>query len=213
MHFVQPTRKTHHLTFIGGGTLACAILDGLSKYSTSTAFKPGQTTEYSVSITARRQERVGELSQRYPGAYVTNNNDDRKLWLFAKENMPAAHMILICTQPQSTFDVCESIRLAHEKIFLPCNNLPTVVTMCPGITISKLESWLSLQNHQKPFTVVRTMPNTPVSIRQGATALFTSRYATAAEVDSVIALFHVFSPCVERLAEEGLLDVVAAVSG
>lgn len=213
MPFVQPTRKTHHLTFIGGGTLACAILDGLSEYDASAAIKSGQTTEYSVSITARRQERVGELSQRYPGAYVTDDNDDEKLWLFAKDNVPAAHTILICTQPQSTFDVCESIRLAHEKSSLPCNNLPTVVTMCPGITISKLESWLSLHNDQKPFTVVRTMPNTPVSIRQGATALFTSRHATDAEVESVIALFRIFSPCVERLAEEDLLDVAAAVSG
>lgn len=210
MIFTQPTQRTHHLTFIGGGTLACAILDGLSECDTS---EPGRATQYSISITTRRQEQVEELSQKYVGAFVTNNNDDERLWVFAKDNVPAAHIVLICTQPQSTSDVCESIRLAHDKLCLASNNLPIVVTMCPGITISKLASWLSLRNHQKPFTVVRTMPNTPVSIRQGATAFFTSGHATEDEVHSIVALFRVFSPCVERLDNENLLDVAAAVSG
>lgn len=211
MHHVTPTRGRTHLTFIGGGTMACAILDGLAEPA-STAFRSGQKPEYSFSITARRQERVVQLSERYPEAYVAANNDDEKLWLFAKDDQPAAHIILICTKPQSTFEVCESIRLAHEKAPMPCN-LPTVITMSPGITISKLESWLSPQTHSKRFTVVRTMPNTPVSIRQGATALIASRHATTAEVDRVIVLFRVFSPCVETLPEENLLDVAAAVSG
>ena len=211
MHLVTSPQGKIHLTFIGGGTMACAILDGLAE-SASTALRLGQKPEYSFSITARRQERVVQLSERYPGAYVTGNNNDEKLWFFAKDEKPAAHIILICTKPQSTFDVCESIRLTHERAPNPCD-LPTVVTMCPGITISRLESWLSPQNHLKRFTVVKTMPNTPVSIRQGATALVASRHATTAEVDRVIALFRVFSPCVEMLPEENLLDVAAAVSG
>ncbi|KFY81621.1 hypothetical protein V498_08706, partial [Pseudogymnoascus sp. VKM F-4517 (FW-2822)] len=153
-----------------------------------------------------------QLSERYPGAYVTNNNDDKKLWRIAKDNNLAAHVILICTKPQLTFDVCESICLAYDKVVMPCI-LPIVVTMCPGITISTLESWLNPQNHPKPFAVVRSMPNTPVSIRQGATALVASQHATTAEVDRVIALFRVFSPCVEILQEESLLDVAAALSG
>ena len=191
--------------------MACAILDGLAE-SASTPFKPGQETDYSISITARRQERVIELAQRYPGAYVTNNNDDDKLWHFAQGDEPTAHIILICTKPQSTFDVCERIRRAHQKASM-IYSLPTVVTMSPGITISKLESWLSPENSPKLFTVVRTMPNTPVSIRQGATALVASRHATSVELNRVTALFHVFSPCVETLPDENLLDVAAAVSG
>ncbi|ORY11778.1 pyrroline-5-carboxylate reductase dimerization-domain-containing protein [Clohesyomyces aquaticus] len=211
MHFVQPSRTTTHLTFVGGGTLACAILDGLSEQAASTALRPSQRTDYSVSITVRRQECIEQISKRYPGAYVTDNNDDEKLWLF--DHAPAVHIILICTKPHSTSDVCERIRLAHDKSCPPCQNLPVVVTMCPGITISKLETWLRLGKNQNSFTVVRTMPNTPVSIRQGATAFFTSEHATDEEVESVVALFRVFSPCVERLLEENLLDVAAAVSG
>lgn len=206
---LAPSRA--HITFIGGGTMACAILDGLAG-SASTAFKPGHKSEYSFSITARRQERVAELAERYPGAYVTDNNDDEKLWRFARDNKLVTHIVLICTKPHSTFDVCESIRLAYENTPTPCV-LPTVVTMCPGITISTLESWLSPRNHQKPFPVIRTMPNTPVSIRQGATALIASRHTTAAELDRVITLFRVFSPCVEVLQDESLLDVAAAISG
>ena len=208
---VATTGGRTHLTFIGGGTMACAILDGLT--DSASTLKSGQESDYSFSITARRQERAVELSEQYPGAYVTDNNDDKKLWQIAKGDTLSAHIILICTKPQSTFDVCESIRLAYEEAAMPCTILPTVVTMCPGITISKLENWLSPQNHPKPFGVVRTMPNTPVSIRQGATALVASAHATATELDRVIALFRVFSPCVEILPEESLLDVAAAVSG
>jgi pyrroline-5-carboxylate reductase len=210
MHFVQPNPKTPHLTFIGGGTLARAILDGLSKYD---APKTEHSAMYSVSITARRKESVGQLRQQYPGAYVTDDNEDEKLWKFATANTPTVHIVLICTQPQSTFDVCKSIRLAHEKTLRAFQSLPIVVTMCPGITIPTLESWLTLENHSKPFSVVRTMPNTPVSICQGATALATSRHVKDIEFDNVVKLFRIFSPCVEKLPKEELLDVAAAVSG
>lgn len=189
--------------------MACAILDGLAE-SALTAFSPGQKPEYSFSITARRPERVAELSDRYRGVYVADSNDDENLWRFAKDDQPAVHIVLICTKPHQTFEACESIRRAYEKTPMP---LPTVVTMCPGITISSLESWLSPANHSRPFPIVRTMPNTPVSVRQGATALVASRHATAEEVDRVIALFRIFSPCVETLTDENLLDVAAAVSG
>jgi len=93
MYHDKPIRGRTHLTFIGGGTMACAILDGLVE-SPSTAFRPGQKPEYSFSITARRQERVVQLSERYPGAYVADNNDDEKLWLFAKDDQLASHIIL-----------------------------------------------------------------------------------------------------------------------
>ncbi|KAF2005474.1 hypothetical protein P154DRAFT_424640, partial [Amniculicola lignicola CBS 123094] len=158
------------------------------------------------------QECVEQISKRYPETYVTDNNDDEKLWLFNNGDAPVAHIVLICTKPQSTSDVCDSIRMAHDKASFPSRNLPMVVTMCPGITISKLETWLHLRENQNAFTVVKTMPNTPVYIRQGATAFFTNKHASEAKVKSVVALFRVFSPCVERLAEESLLDVAVAVS-
>jgi pyrroline-5-carboxylate reductase len=211
MSHVTQARGRTHITFIGAGTMACAILDGLSKSLPST-LELGQKSEYSISIAVRRQEQALQLSERYPGAYITNNNDDHKLWKLAQDDKLSAHIILICTKPQPTVDVCANIRLAYEKVSLPCI-LPIVVTMCPGITITMLESWLTMQNQPKPFTVIRTMPNTPVSIRQGATALIASAHATTAEIDRVISLFRVFSPCVEILPEESLLDVAAAVSG
>ncbi|KAF2430775.1 hypothetical protein EJ08DRAFT_670300 [Tothia fuscella] len=200
-----------HITFIGGGTMACAILDGLAE-SMSTTLKPGQAPEHTFSITTRRQERTMQLSERYPRAYVTDSNDDGRLWELARNDESTAHIVLICTKPQSTLEVCQSIRLAHKSI-PAAYNLPIVVTMCPGITIAQLESWLNPHSHSNRFPVVRTMPNTPVSIRQGATALVPSRWASASEVDCVVTFFRVFSPCVEVLPKETLLDVAAAVSG
>jgi pyrroline-5-carboxylate reductase len=191
--------------------MACAILDGFAECPSSSVVS-GPKAKYSVSITVRLSERIEDLSHRYPWAYVTDKNDDPKLWQFSKDNEPAAHIVLICTQPNATFQVCETIRLAHKHV-AGARNLPTVVTMCPGITLSQIEGWLTSEDALRPATVIRTMPNTPVSIRQGATALVASRHATDGEVERVIEMLRIVSPCVETLAKEQLLDVAAAVSG
>jgi pyrroline-5-carboxylate reductase len=191
--------------------MACAILDGLVS-SGLTTFVPDCKPKYSFSITARRQEHALKLSERYPNAYITIDNNDENLWRFHDDDQPLSHLVLICTKPDSTYEVCRSIVLAHDTA--PAQFvLPTVITMCPGITISTLESWLSLRNIQGRFAVIRTMPNTPVSLRQGTTALIASPYTTAVQVDQVVDVFHVFSPCVEILPEEKLLNVAAAISG
>jgi pyrroline-5-carboxylate reductase len=70
--------------------------------------------------------------------------------------------------------------------------------MCPGITIPTLESWLTLSNGTGVSGVVRTIPNTPVSLRQGATAVIASQRVTAVQLDRVVDLFRIISPCVGR---------------
>jgi pyrroline-5-carboxylate reductase len=211
MHLIPPPRGDTHLTFIGGGTMACAVLDGLVS-SGLTTFVPNRKPKYSFSITARRQDHALELWERYPGAYITIDNSDENLWQFPDDDQPSAHLVLICTKPDSTHEVCQRIVLAHDAA--PAHRaLPTVITMCPGIKVSTLESWLDRGDGQSRFPVIRTMPNTPVSLRQGTTALIASPRATADQVDRVVELFRVFSPCVEILPDEELLNVAAAVSG
>ena len=83
----------------------------------------------------------------------------------------------------------------------------------PSITIPTLESWLTLSNGTGVSGVVRTIPNTPVSLRQGATAVIASQRVTAVQLDRVVDLFRIISPCVGILSEENLLNAAVAISG
>jgi len=194
--------------------MACAILERLVK-SGLTTYLPHRKPRYSFSISTRRQEHALELSRRYPDAYITADNSDKKLWRFYDGNdaRSVPHIVLICTKPDQTHAVCQNMVAAHDTASARHGTLPIVVTMCPGITIPTLESWLTLSNGEGVFGVVRTMPNTPVSLRQGATALIASQRAAAVQLDRVVDLFRTVSPCVEILSDESLLNVAAAISG
>ncbi|PVH91805.1 pyrroline-5-carboxylate reductase [Periconia macrospinosa] len=207
-------RAKLQITFIGGGTMTCAILDGLT-HSTSASSSAAQTSnyEYALSILVRRPEHAVELGERYSSAYITCDALDSRLWHTAEESLVEGHIILICTKPQDTREVCETICNAYNAAPTPAV-LPTIATMCPGITAATLTSWLGPpRGFHIPFPVVRTMPNTPVSVGQGATAMFAPPQTGKLELQRLIEFFRVVSPCVEVLEEESLLDVAAAVSG
>lgn len=199
------------LTFVGGGLLATAIIDGLRLHK-KTANAHG--TRYIIRITVRRQEHARALRKRYPELLVTTNNKDPRLW---DASVPVGHVngdimkhgmtvsksiVIICTQPQFTSDVCEDIRGVMTE------TSPILVTVCPGITIRQVEHWL-----MQPVGIVRTMPNTPVCERQGATAMFANPVVSKQDIELVMNVFRPISPAVCLLPQEDLLDVAASISG
>jgi pyrroline-5-carboxylate reductase len=190
--------RSHRLTFIGGGSFAQALISGIC----STV---NETDQFAVSITARRLEHVDELKEKYPEAVVTTNNLDPAIWSGANSNPSQVHILFICTRPMDVPGVC--LELASMLKTLDEAARPTVVTMCPGILVKQLQSWLP-----KETPIVRCMPNTPVGCRQGATALFPSINALS-RIDPVVAVIRAVSPAVCVLSDESLLDVVAAISG
>ncbi|EHK21619.1 uncharacterized protein TRIVIDRAFT_138262, partial [Trichoderma virens Gv29-8] len=189
----------NQLTFIGGGCLAQALISGI--YSTNTSWRDG----CKISVTARRQERIDELKAKFPLATVTSNNLDPAIWSTATSQQSDSHVVLICTLPIDVPKVC--LELAGIIKTLDVTSRPTVVTMCPGISVAQLQSWLPEET-----PVVRSMPNTPVMCRQGATALFPSDSALS-RIELVAAVFREVSPAISVLPQESLLDVVAAISG
>ncbi|PTB66090.1 coenzyme F420-dependent NADP oxidoreductase [Trichoderma citrinoviride] len=193
------TSAPSRLTFIGGGCLAQALIRGI--YSTSSSWKD----DCKISVTARRQEQVRELRARFPLATVSNNNLDAAIWSTAASKRPDTHVVFICTLPIDVPQVC--LELAGIVETLDVTSRPTVVTMCPGISVAQVQSWLP-----KETPVVRSMPNTPVMCRQGATALFPSESALP-RIELVATVFRAVSPAISILPKESLLDVVAAISG
>ncbi|KAM7211691.1 pyrroline-5-carboxylate reductase [Rhypophila decipiens] len=208
------------VTIIGGGVIGTSLADGLlgSMQSTKSNPLPETNTTYHVRITTRRGEHTADLRRRYPNFFITKNNRDSLLWgpqatwpslssSAGTGGIPSLHIILICTQPQYTQSVCTDLQSVTKGSW----QIPTVVvTVCPGILVSTLESWLPIGS-----SIVRTMPNTPVCVAEGATAAFANGAAMACpeSVTAVTDLFRLMSPAVCFVPEEDLMDVAASVSG
>ncbi|KAJ1714128.1 pyrroline-5-carboxylate reductase [Aspergillus flavus] len=200
------TQAPIHLTFVGGGHLAQAIISGILSSTNPWALK------CNIAVTARRAEHVQELQSRYPQLLVTDNNLDKRIWQDARrshrtstQDSTTSPILFICTRPADVPTVSKQLAPTLES--LDPSVRPTVVTMCPGITVSQLQDWLPTGT-----AIVRSMPNTPVEVRQGATGLFASEDATV-RVNHVKTVLEEVSPLVTIVPEESMLDVVAAVSG
>lgn len=193
-----------HLTFIGGGHLAQAIISGILSSTNP------WTLNCDIAVTGRRLEHIQELQSRYPQLLVTDNNLDQRIWQDngisrITNNNSKSHILFLCTRPADIPTVAKQLTPLLDS-FDP-DDRPTVVTMCPGITVSQLQDWLPAGT-----VIIRSMPNTPVECRQGATGLFASGDATH-RIDYVKMVLEEVSPLVAVVPEESMLDVVAAVSG
>lgn len=187
--------------FIGGGILARCMIDGL--------LDNRDDSNVVIRVTGRRADHVKDLTARYPSLVVTMGNRTPILWEDPWQNLdktPTAHVVLICTQPWATGDVCQDIRYVASQWQMQPK--PIFVTMCSGITIAQLESWLP-----PGASVVRTMPNTPVAVRQGATAMFANKAVTTQQASIVADLFRAVSPQVSFVKQEAGIDVAASISG
>lgn len=184
------------LTILGCGVLGRAIVDGLLS---------GASQEYRIALTHRRPEGAKALQVDYPGAVVSTDNKDARIWT----GTVSRHIVLIGAQPRYTSDVCRDISAAVATREQQRQKTPlTVVTVCPGITVAELASWLP-----SGTPIVRSMPNTPISIGQGATAIFASASTPADTVSELLVIFRLMSPVVTVLPREELMDAVASVSG
>ena len=191
------------LTFIGGGHLAQALLQGIYGGNPWAA-------DCRIAITARRAEHAEALRIKFPRSLVSLDNVDAAIWADPDHGANGTnmhrHVVFICTRPADVPGVCKE--LTPTLALMTAGLRPTVVTMCPGITAAQLRSWLPLRT-----AVVRTMPNTPVECCEGATGIFAGPDVAQSRVDLVTCTLRAVSPIIALLDEEPLLDVVAAIAG
>ncbi|KAJ5612593.1 hypothetical protein N7510_005787 [Penicillium lagena] len=190
---VRPTPTERFcITFIGGGHLAQAMIQGI--LSSEKAKEVDR-----IAITARRSDRARELKAKFPDALVTLDNLDPDLWAPI-----TSHTVFVCTRPADVPGIFT--QLSNLLVTLDPTIRPTLVTMCPGVRIAQLEERLPANS-----AIIRSMPNTPLEVGEGATALCANPGASG-RVNHVAAIFQTICPVV-RVVEEHLLDVVAAVAG
>lgn len=173
------------IAIIGGGNMGEALLAGL--------LAAGRPVKDLV-VAERYPDRARQLSEKY-SVLVTSVAD-------AIEN---AAIVIVAVKPQDVDSVVEEF--AKSVTASSGDSAEQVlVTIVAGLTTGYVESKLPAG-----AAVVRVMPNTPVKVGAGASALAKGRFPSSEQVNEVAALFE----CVGTVAivPEDQLDAVTAVSG
>lgn len=149
---------------------------------------------------------VSEIIERYQ-VCVYDHHKDRTLalcreesftWLQnEKEVAENSHIVVLGVTPQKLDAALENLKGAHIECLL------TIVT---GVPISHYQEVLGSE-----VPVIRAMPNTPLQIREGATALCKSENASADDYDFVFTLFS--SMGIARTIPEEKMSRIIAVNG
>lgn len=108
-------------------------------------------------------------------------------------------IVVLAVKPQVIAQMLESVRPSARPDHL-------VISIAAGVPTDRIESRLP-----EGVRVVRVMPNTPMQIGRGATALARGKNATAKDLEAAKALFDTSGLAVELT--ENQLDAVTAVSG
>lgn len=117
----------------------------------------------------------------------------------SKEVVKSAEYIILAVKPQVIFSVMDDISGYFTKDHC-------IVSIAAGITISSLENKLPVK-----CAIARVMPNTPLMLGQGASAICFNEVVTEPQKKNVESFFSVSGKAV--YCEEEQIDAVVAVSG
>ena len=169
------------IAVLGAGKIGESLISGL--------LSSEWRTPEEIVATARREERLAELAERY-GIEATNDN---------AAAVKDAAVVVIAVKPQ---DFQELFRDLEGAI----TDQQTVVTVAAAIPTAFVEGGL-----EGEIPVVRAMPNAPSSVHEGMAGIAAGTYATeehVAQAEEVLA--HLGRTV--RVAES-YMDAVTAVSG
>ncbi len=118
----------------------------------------------------------------------------------ALDNPEVMHspVVVLAVKPQHLFGVLEEIRDSAQSWHL-------MISLVAGVPLSLLEEALPLSR------VIRTMPNTPLLVQAGMTALSPGTRATPEDLEQALDLFRGVGRA--EVVDETHLDVVTALSG
>jgi pyrroline-5-carboxylate reductase len=174
---------THDLAFIGAGNMAEAIARSVI---TRNLVSPSKLVAFDPAESRRRVfESIGVR-------FATSN----------AEAAPAARVVLLCVKPQMVPPALAEIAPALTDAHL-------IISIVAGISTGFIESHLGGGGNSR--RVIRAMPNTPMLVGLGATALCRGRHAMADDLALARRLFESAGVVIE--VDEPLMDAVTAISG
>jgi pyrroline-5-carboxylate reductase len=141
-----------------------------------------------ITISEKRSERIEELTKKY-----SINSD------ILANNVSTAQVLLLVVKPQDLEEV-----LAEVKGHISSQTL--IVTFAAGKSISFVEDAIGKVN-----PIIRVMPNSPILLGEGMSAISTSHNVTAEQRDFVTGFLSAAGKTIE--VDESLQDAVTATSG
>lgn len=177
------------LLFIGGGTMARAIVGG--------ALAAGVVSARRVAVvdpspTARENLPVGL-------GLVTDRIVNGYAWLAREDGPDTAGQVVLAVKPQH-------LGAAAAELGPLLDSPRVVISILAGASIARVSG--ALGRHAR---VVRVMPNMPARIRLGMTAISVGAGVTSVESEGARALFGSLGKVVE--IDESLMDAFTAVAG
>jgi pyrroline-5-carboxylate reductase len=169
------------ITVLGAGNMGGALIGGILK-----RVAPAE----SVTATTRTPERAAELSSKYGIRATAGGN---------REAAAGADLIVVAVKPGTLPKVLTEIRdvLTDKKILL---------SLAAAGSIAMIERLIVT-----PMPVFRAMPNIPVVVEEGATALAANSACTPEHCKIVEDIFRAVGVCV--FVEEEMMHAVTALSG
>lgn len=168
--------------FIGCGNMAKAMIRGM--ISSGTAAE-------NITASALNQSNLNHFAAE-TGIAVTSDNQE-----VARKSDVVILAVKPRIYPSTISEISDVMKQNPDKI---------LVSITPGITLEQMRTVIGF-----PAKIVRTMPNTPVAVNAGMTAICANNALTEEDLEKLISIFQSFGK-VERI-EEAQFDAVVAISG
>jgi pyrroline-5-carboxylate reductase len=170
------------IAVIGAGNMGSALIGGI--------LKVGVADREHLAATVRTAERAEELAAKY-GICVTAGGN--------REAAAGADIVVLAVKPGTLPKVLEEIR----EVLRPTQILLSLAAAVPISLIEKLTD--------SGMPVFRAMPNIPVVVEEGATAVAANAHCTAEQRAAIENIFRAVGVVV--FVEEELMHAVTALSG
>lgn len=167
---------------IGVGTIGGTLVETLIKNDVA-------SKEQIIGSTAHKDS-ARETSEKYGIDTTTDNNS-------VVEN---AEIVLLAVEPQMIEKILEAVSSSFDPDQL-------VISVAAGITTEFIESKID-----REVPVVRSMPNTAITVNEGATVLVAGTFASEDDLELAKQIFEPVG-LVEVLSEETLMDAITGFSG
>lgn len=185
-----PTQEQRHFAVIGGGKMGEAILSG---WLASTQVPADELQSQMFTVVEPGEERRAFLTETYGVECVADAS-----------GVTAADVVVLSVKPQVMSDALAVVR--ENPCFGGGADGPLFVSIAAGLTCERLLAQLPAGAR-----LVRVMPNMPLTIGAGASAVTGAPGADEADVRYVADLFGCLGVAV--VVEESQMDAVCALSG
>ncbi len=182
--------ESPRVVVVGGGKMGEAILAGWLASDQASAAELGVSNFVVVNP---GEERRAILGQRYGVACLSDVRE-----------VTQADIVVLAVKPQVMAGVLSD--MSENPVFDGGQAGPLFISIAAGLTTARLQEMLPAEAR-----LVRTMPNMPLQLAVGATAVTAGAYVREGDVAKVLELFAALGVSLE-VAEEDM-DAVCAISG